>query len=193
MPFGDDEVFLTVQQLMHGTGMVGSFPFLHMGLPQVVVPRFDAEAVLEAVSRHRVTATFTVPGMLTRLADAMRQTGEGGPLPLRHTLYGGAPIGIVEIRWLLRVLGPSLVQLYGRFEAGWPLAVLGPDDHAAILAGDDEVGSSCGRPVPGVEIGLRPLPGRSDGRGELRTRSGMVSREYSDPDGWCSLGDGSTG
>jgi hypothetical protein len=41
-PFGDDECFLTVQQLMHGTGMVGSFPFLLMGLPQVVLPRFDS-------------------------------------------------------------------------------------------------------------------------------------------------------
>jgi acyl-CoA synthetase (AMP-forming)/AMP-acid ligase II len=182
--FGDDERFLSVQQLMHGTGMVGSFPFLHMGLPQVVLPRFDPEVMLDAVSRHGITATFTVPGMLTRLADVAR-----GPLPLRHTLYGGAPIDLAEIRRLLTVLGPSLVQLYGRFEAGWPLAVLGHDDHAAILAGDDEVGSSCGRPVPDVDLRLRPLPGRPDGQGELQTRNGMVAQEYRDPDGWCSLGD----
>ncbi|HEX6073686.1 MAG TPA: class I adenylate-forming enzyme family protein [Micromonosporaceae bacterium] len=188
-PFGDDECFLTVQQLMHGTGMVGSFPFLLMGLPQVVLPRFDPDAMLEVVSRHRVTATFTVPGMLSRLADLLQKTGQSGRFPLRHTLYGGAPIDTAEIRRLLRLLGPSLVQLYGRFEAGWPLAVLDHDDHAAILAGDDEVGSSCGRPVPEVELRFRPLPGGSDGWGELRTRNGMVAQDYSDPDGWCSLGD----
>ena len=67
--FDGSERFLTVQQVMHGTGMLGTFPFIHMGLPQVVLPRFDAAAVLEAAERHRATATFMVPGMVTRLAD----------------------------------------------------------------------------------------------------------------------------
>ena len=69
--FDDSERFLTVQQIMHGTGMLGTFPFIHMGLPQIILPRFDAAAVLEAAERHRATATFMVPGMVTRLADAV--------------------------------------------------------------------------------------------------------------------------
>ena len=68
--FDGSERFLTVQQIMHGTGMLGTFPFIHMGLPQILLPRFDAAAVLEAAERHRATATFMVPGMVTRLADA---------------------------------------------------------------------------------------------------------------------------
>jgi acyl-CoA synthetase (AMP-forming)/AMP-acid ligase II len=40
--FDSTERFLTVQQIMHGTGMLGTFPFIHMSLPQVILPRFDA-------------------------------------------------------------------------------------------------------------------------------------------------------
>jgi acyl-CoA synthetase (AMP-forming)/AMP-acid ligase II len=185
--FGAGERLLTVQQLMHGTGMVASFPFLLMGLPQVVLPGFGADAVLDAVRRHQITATFTVPGMLTRLAD--RLGGAAADLPLRHTLYGGAPVPAGEIRRLRTILGQSLVQLYGRFEAGWPLAVLGVDEHTAILNGDDHLGTSCGRPIPQVDIRIAGVPGQPPGHGELQTRSPMVSPAFADPEGWCGLGD----
>lgn len=186
--FDDSECFLTVQQLMHGTGMVGSFPFLLMGLPQVVLPRFDAASMLEAIRRHQVTATFTVPGMLTRLADLISGAHDTAPLPLRHTLYGGAPIGVAEIRRLLRTLGPSLIQLYGRFEAGWPLTILGAPEHQRILRGEERIGASAGRPIPQIELVLRDVTGQPSVR-QLWTRNDMVAPDYADFDGWCSLGD----
>lgn len=188
--FDDSACFLTVQQLMHGTGMVGSFPFLLMGLPQVVLGRFDPGASLEAIERHRVTATFAVPGMLTRLADELESRGDPPPPTLRHTLYGGAPITVEDLEHVHRCVGPSLCQLYGRFEAGWPLAVLTQDDHARLLAGDADTLGSCGRAIDQVELVVRSVPGASPAEStELATRSAMVSPAYADPDGWCSLGD----
>lgn len=186
-PLADHECALTVQQLMHGTGLVASFPFLLMGLPQVVLGKFEADRVLETIRRNGVTTMFGVPGMLTRLADALDH--HPGALPLRRTLYGGAPLPPDELRRVRRVLGESLVQLYGRFEAGWPLAVLGADEHAAILEGDAELVTSCGRPIPQIDIRLADAPGTPDGHGELQTRNPMVSPEYADPEGWCALGD----
>jgi acyl-CoA synthetase (AMP-forming)/AMP-acid ligase II len=183
----EHECGLTMQQLMHGTGMVTSFPFLLMGRPQIVMRKFDATAALEAIQRHRVTATFGVPGMLTRLADAVGS--DPVELPLRHTLYGGAPLALDELRRVRRTLGPSLVQLYGRFEAGWPLAVLGQDEHTAILDGDDELAASCGRFIPQIETRFADAPGTPQGHGELQTRNPMVSTDYADPEGWCALGD----
>lgn len=184
---GTDECALTMQQLMHGTGMVTSFPFLLMGLPQVIIPKFDATTALDVIGRHQVTSTFAVPGMLTRLADAV---GQGSTrLPLRRTLYGGAPLEPEELRRVRRVLGESLVQLYGRFEAGWPLAVLGPDEHARILDGNDELAHSCGLLVPQIEARIVPPNGMQNDRGELQTRNPMVSPQYADPEGWCALGD----
>lgn len=185
---GHGECYLTVVQLMHATGMVGSFPFLHLGLPQVMMPRFNASAMIDAIRRHKVTTLFAVPGMLTRAATAAGGTGGPELSSLRRVLYGGAPIGLSDLRQVHGAFGAALCQLYGRYEAGWPLTVLTPDDHARILAGDKEAAGSCGRPVPGVEVGLRPIPGDA-GKAEVRTRSAMVSPQFAGEDGWCDLGD----
>jgi acyl-CoA synthetase (AMP-forming)/AMP-acid ligase II len=187
--FGDDECYLTVQQIMHGTGMLGTFPFLHMGLPQVVLPRFDASAVLEAAIRYRATATFFVPGMVTRLADAVAEADLDGPGPLRRILYGGAPIAAGDLIRAIEVLGPILVQVYGRFEGGWPLAVLGSADHRELAEGRSRHAGSCGRPIPQTELRIRPVPGGQAGWGELSVRNEMVVPGWADPDGWCGLGD----
>ena len=187
--FGDDERFLTAQQLPHGTGILGSFPFLHMGLPQVLLRRFDADAFLEAATRHQATASFFVPGMVTRLAEAVERSGRPVAPPLRRLLYGGAPIALDDLTRAVERIGPVLVQLYGRFEGGWPLAVLGVDDHARIAAGDAGLARSCGRPVGGVELRIRPVAGQPEGRGELCVRGDTVVASYADPDGWCALGD----
>jgi acyl-CoA synthetase (AMP-forming)/AMP-acid ligase II len=187
--FGDDERFLTVQQIMHGTGMLGTFPFIHMGLPQIILPRFDAAAVLEAALHHRVTATFFVPGMVTRLADAVIEAGLERAGTLRRIIYGGAPIAAEDLNRAITILGPVLVQVYGRFEGGWPLAVLGTGDHRELAAGRPAHAGSCGRPIPQTELRIRPTPGHVAPWGELSVRNGMVVADWADPDGWCGLGD----
>jgi acyl-CoA synthetase (AMP-forming)/AMP-acid ligase II len=187
--FDGSERFLTVQQVMHGTGMLGTFPFIHMGLPQVILPRFDAAAVLEAAERHRATATFMVPGMVTRLADAGAGAGGRRAGGLRRILYGGAPIAADDLIRAIKTLGPVLVQVYGRFEGGWPLAVLSTADHGELAAGNSPHAGSCGRPIPQTGLRIRPTPGHSAPWGELCVRNGMVVADMADPDGWCGLGD----
>ncbi|HEX4063643.1 MAG TPA: AMP-binding protein [Streptosporangiaceae bacterium] len=187
--FGPGERFLTVQQIMHGTGMLGTFPFLWMGLPQIVLPRFDAAAVLDAAQRLGATATFFVPGMVTRLADAVAQAGVDRAGALRRVIYGGAPMPADDLVRAINVLGPVLVQVYGRFEGGWPLAVLGQDDHRALAAGDTAHAGSCGRPIAQTGLRTRPVPGQQEPWGELSVRNPMVVAGWADPDGWCGLGD----
>ncbi|WP_165970358.1 AMP-binding protein [Actinomadura sp. 6K520] len=180
--FGPDECFLTVQQLMHGTGLVGTFPFLRMGLPQVIMRGFDADAVLDLLRSGTVTSTMMVTGMVTRLAAAVRRR-PGGLGPLRRLLYGGAPLPPGDLRDVALLLGDVLVQIYGRLEGGWPLTVLDQADHRAVAGGDMSRAGSCGRPVAAAGE-LRVAPS-----GEVRVRSPMVVAEYADADGWCSLGD----
>jgi acyl-CoA synthetase (AMP-forming)/AMP-acid ligase II len=187
--FNGSERFLTVQQIMHGTGMLGTFPFIDMGLPQVILPRFDAAAVLEAAVRHRATATFMVPGMVTRLADAVTGAGLQHADGLRRIIYGGAPIAADDLTRAVNILGSVLVQVYGRFEGGWPLAVLSAADHSELAAGRSQHVGSCGRPIPQTGLRIRPTPGRSARWGELCVRNGMVVADWADPDGWCGLGD----
>jgi acyl-CoA synthetase (AMP-forming)/AMP-acid ligase II len=187
--FDDSERFLTTQQIMHGTGMLGTFPFIHMGQPQVILPRFDAATVLEAALRHRATATFFVPGMVTRLADAVADAGLQRAGTLRRIIYGGAPITTEELNRATTILGPVLVQVYGRFEGGWPLAVLTPTDHQELAAGRSAHAGSCGQPIPQTELRIRPTPGHESPWGELSVRNAMVVTDWADPDGWCGLGD----
>jgi acyl-CoA synthetase (AMP-forming)/AMP-acid ligase II len=87
------------------------------------------------------------------------------------------------------VLGQILVQVYGRIEGGWPVAVLGQEEHRRIQGGDEKLAHSFGKPISEVEVRLRPVPGDGSQVGELCVRSAMAVKEYSDPDGWCALGD----
>jgi acyl-CoA synthetase (AMP-forming)/AMP-acid ligase II len=174
------EVMLTLQQLLHGTGLMGSFPFLHMGLPQVFVRAFQPERVAELVERQRVTTTGMTSGMLAVLLERLPPAGLRS---LRRLLYGGAPLRSSQLRCALDALGPVLVQVYGRLEGGWPLTILDQADHSAIAAGLERRAASCGRvPARGVELRVRA-------GGELSTRSPMASAEYCDAQGWCDLGD----
>jgi len=185
---GATECFLAAQQIMHGTGFVGTFPFLEMGLPQVIAESFDANTILEAIDRHRVTTTVLVPTMMSRLVDAVVQR-PGAGASLRHIIYGGAPVAPGEIRRTMQCLGPVLTQGYGRIEGGWPISTLGIEEHRTILAGDDELATSCGRPIDGIRIKLRSGIGTPPDCGELCVAGAMTVKDYTDPDGWCSLGD----
>lgn len=186
-PVGDGDMLVTTQQLMHGTGLVATFPFLTMGLPQVIMEKFDAAEVAETALQLGATTTFMVPGMVTRLAEWV---AANTTLPFERIVYGGAPITPGELRHAMAHLGPVLTQIYGRLEGGWPLTVLGVREHQRIAGGDDTLLDSCGRAIPEAELDIRPLDApRADGAGELRVRSAMTSPAFADPDGWCSLGD----
>jgi fatty-acyl-CoA synthase len=187
-PLGDGECFLTAQQIMHGTGLVGTFPFLCMGLPQVLLSRYSATGAVDAIIEHGITTTFFVPGMVSRLANAVAERGLVSP-PLKRILYGGAPATPAALRQAIEIIGPVLVQLYGRFEGGWPLSILSPEDHLARVGGEPLLGRSCGRAIPQTEIRIRAVAGHPPDAGELCVRNAMVVREAADPDGWCALGD----
>ena len=184
---GPDSVYLTVQQVQYGTGLLGTFPFLRMGLPQVILSKFDAAKVIDAVERHGATTTFMVPGMVARLCDAL--DGHDMSRWTLNVLYGGAPFPLEAIQRAAAVLGPQrLSQLYGRFEGGWPITVLDGADHQRITEGEHQLAGSCGRIVPGIEVDLvRHVA--DDPRAELRVRSDCTAPLFTDADGWCALGD----
>ena len=182
------ELFLSAQQIMHGTGFLGTFPFLAMGLPQLIVDAFDAAAIVSSMKRHAVTATMFVPVMLKSFVEAARTSGNTA-FSLRHLLYGGGPTAIEDVHAAIDLVGPVLTQVYGRVEGGWPIAILGPKEHAVMRSESPELGRSFGRPIAEVDVRLRPLSAGSDEVGELLVRSAMTSADFSDPNGWCSLGD----
>lgn len=91
----------------------------------------------------------------------------------------------------------GFVNAYGLTETSSTIAVLGPDDHRAALASDDDAVArrlgSVGQIVPGIEVQIRADDGSVLGpgeTGELFVRGDQVSGRYTDigsvldDDGW---------
>jgi acyl-CoA synthetase (AMP-forming)/AMP-acid ligase II len=143
----------------------------------------DAEPLSAPGSLDPVTVS---PETTLMLYPRMASRGELMAVPISYANWAATP---TDLRRAIEVVGPVLVQLYGRFEGGWPLSILSPEDHLAEVGGEPLLGRSCGRPIAQTEINIRPVSGQPGDAGELCVRNGMVVREAADPDGWCALGD----
>jgi fatty-acyl-CoA synthase len=162
----------------------------------VLLPRFDAVALMDAVARYGVTVLFGVPAVLRQLL-AHERFAEFDLSSVRVVLSGGA-LGASSVnREFAESLGRELefLQIYGLTEAGPFVTVLPPE-----LA--DAKPTSIGRPVPGVQLavvdpesGAVVAPGAV---GELVVRSSTVMCGYwrapeatatAIRDGWLHTGD----
>lgn len=109
---------LVVGPLYH-TGPLTAVRMLAGGKPVVVLPRFDAEAVLAAVERWRVSVTVMVPTHFQRLlalpADVHRRYDVSSLKLVSHT---GAACPVAVKRAMIDWFGPVLLEAYGGTEAG---------------------------------------------------------------------------
>ncbi len=139
------DVMLHAASLIHASGTF-VLPFWLRGGASAVLPGFAPPAFLDAIERHRATATNVVPTMLgALLAEAPRD------LPtLRTIVYGASPAPRALLERAIDRFGPILVQYYGQTEAPLCIAVLRPEDHA----GDRLL--SCGQPAVDAEVRLDP-------------------------------------
>ncbi len=126
---------------MHGLGVAinGS---LSAGASMVVLPRFDADAVVEAVHAHRATLFFGVPTMYARLRDSGRLAELAG---LRLLVSGSAPLEPVLFQAIAETAGQPPVERYGMSET--VMLTSNP------VHGDRRAGS-VGLPLPDVDVRL---------------------------------------
>lgn len=141
---------------------------------------FDAAAVLDAFAAERVTDTYLAVPHLYRLTELAR-SGGADLSALRRLVYSGTPASPRRIAEAHRVLGDSLVQLYGSTEAGG-ISNLTPLDHC-----EPELLPTVGRPFPWVRLRIAdPETGEEVPRGrpgEVCVASPTVMDGYlGDPD-----------
>ncbi|HET8643679.1 MAG TPA: AMP-binding protein [Pseudonocardiaceae bacterium] len=194
-PPGPADVYLHAGPITHTSGLF-VLPFLAYGSAQLILPGYDAAAVVDAVTRRGATHTALVPTMVARLSAL------GEPLPgLKMLGYAGAPMPPHQIRQAYERLTPHLVQYYGLVEAIPPVTVLDAADHAAGLTDRPELLASAGRPALGVELRVvdesgAPVPAGEIG--EVVTRGDHVMPGYwaaaadikaVDEAGWLHTGD----
>jgi acyl-CoA synthetase (AMP-forming)/AMP-acid ligase II len=197
-PPGPSDVYLHAGPITHTSGLF-LLPFLVSGAKQLILPAFDAAAVVEAVQRRGVTHTALVPTMVARLLALTDVDGRLGGLKM--LAYAGAPMPTEQIRRAHQRLTPNLVQYYGLVEAMPPVTLLDAADHAAGLAGEPELLTSAGRAALGVALRVVDEHGRDAPAGEVGevlTRGDHVMGGYWNAagdaakavrDGWLHTGD----
>jgi acyl-CoA synthetase (AMP-forming)/AMP-acid ligase II len=190
-----EHVHLVAGPLYHSApGAFAAYAQLFGGTT-VVLPKFDPEAALAAIARHRCTSTFMAPTLLKRiveLPEAVRSRYDVGSMQVIVVAAAPCPMTVKED--VLRLFGPVLYEFYGSTELGVN-TILRPED---VLRKP----GSCGRAAPGLEIAIldddgRPLPPGEPGELFVRRYPGVFDEYYKKPEAtretkrgeWLSVGD----
>jgi acyl-CoA synthetase (AMP-forming)/AMP-acid ligase II len=192
----EDEVLIGVLPFFHLYGLTVVLSLaLSRGATIVTMPRWDLDAFLDLVERHRVTRAMLVPPIILALARDPRVTGRDLS-SLRIIKSGAAPLDAALARAAAERIGAVIVQGYGMTEAS-PLTHVTADRDGMRDPG------SIGPLVPNTQARLVDPGDGTDVAGgepgELWVRGPQVMRGYlNDPaataatvdaDGWLHTGD----
>jgi long-chain acyl-CoA synthetase len=101
---------------------------LASGVPIVMLPRWDAEIMLEAVASHRVTHLHLVPTMFARLLALPAPVRARHDLSsLRFVIHGASPCPVHVKRAMIDWWGPVLTEYYAATEGGAGVHVTSQD------------------------------------------------------------------
>lgn len=188
---GDQASQLVVSPLYHTNGFACHI-WLQGGRPLVVIEKFDAALVVDAIERHRVNYTIMVPTMLQRIAR-LPGVEQRDFSSLGSVLYGAAPIPDWVVRAWFDLVGPEhFVFSYGGTERFGIVSCNGVD----WLEHPGTVGLPQGCELRILDEDGEELPPREVGEIFLRSLLPGPTSEYrgaapakSTADGFSSYGD----
>lgn len=158
VPYEPGDITVIPTPLFHAWGLAQLTVALATGSTSVLVRRFDAEATLDAVERHRATVLAVVPAMIQRML-ALDGLDRRDLSSLRIVASSGSALpAAVATQWMDH-FGDHLYNLYGSTEVGQATIADPVDLRAApgtagrVIPGSTvEIVDERGTPVgPGVE------------------------------------------
>ena len=185
-------VYLSPAPLYHAAGVNYAMAVHRVGAASILMRKFDAEAVLRLIEKHRVTHAQFVPTMFVRmlkLPDAVRESYDVSSL--QCVIHAAAPCPVDVKHRMMKWFGPVIHEYYGGTE-GFAGSTIGPHEWLAHPG-------SVGKPFTAVHVvgddGVEVPVGES---GELYFEGGPEFEYFKDPaktasvsneHGWRSLGD----
>jgi fatty-acyl-CoA synthase len=198
----EDEATLVSVPAYHIAGMATILSSVYSGRRIMYLPQFEPKEWVQVADQEGITHAMVVPTMLSRLLDAAEEAGAMLPA-LHHLSYGGGRMPVPVIERAMQVLPQvGYVNAYGLTETSSTISVLGPEEHRAAFASDDQevrtrLGSA-GRPLPTLELEIRGPDGQvlpAGETGEIYVRGDQIAGEYHgrsalDAEGWFATNDG---
>jgi len=176
----DHAIHLVVAPMTHAAGGV-TLMMSAMSATNVILPGFDAERIMSAIERYRVTHLFLPPTAVYRLL-AHPEVRNHDYSSLRYFNYASAPMAPERIKQAIDVFGPVMMTGFGQTEIGPNATFFSPQDHAQVLAaGDERRLASCGRPTLFARVEVMDEQGAllpAETPGEIVIRSSAVMKGY---------------
>jgi long-chain acyl-CoA synthetase len=173
--YRDDDVAMAVLPFFHVFGLSSVLNIaVRFGGTLVLVPRFDAQPVLDAMARHRCTIFSGVPTMYYALLNA--DTGGHDLSALRVGVSGGAAMpGDVIRAFEEKFPGVVVLEGYGLSETASTTTFNINAEHRKVL--------SIGKPIWGVQVRIvdendTELPSGPDNVGEIVIRGHNLMKSY---------------
>lgn len=157
---------------------------------------FDAGAILQRIAKEKISVLPGPPTLfISLLNDPARATSDLSSL--RSTITGAAAVAPSLVERIRAELGFKIVLTgYGLTESCGVISLCSKDDSAETIV------STCGKPIPGIEVKLIDEGGKAVARGvagEICVRGVNVmqgylddekaTRETIDAEGWLHTGD----
>jgi fatty-acyl-CoA synthase len=192
IPLRADECTVIGAPLFHGTGLSQFIMSFALGSTVVIRRKFDPQAALQAMEKHRATALILVPTMLQRIVDLDPQILGGYDVSaLRIILVAGAALSPELGNRATALFGDVIHNMYGATEIS-VATVATPEDWRAAPG-------TVGRPPVGCTVALFDDGGRRitepNVTGRVFVRSDLTFNGYTDGgrkeiiDGMLSTGD----
>jgi long-chain acyl-CoA synthetase len=201
LPTRDDLVHLHVGGMFHLSGAGPTWYITLSGGTNVILPKFDVDAVMRAIPQHRVTNIVLVPTMLNMLINHPA-LAEFDLSSVNTCVYGGSPMPEAVLDGATRKLPNwGFHQIYGMTEtAGYGVAFKWKE-HLKALAGSPKRLKAAGRVVPGMQLKVVRPDGTEAPLGETgevimrgdNVMTGYLNNEKASAealkDGWMHSGD----